>query len=162
MNLETKREFNEIAVAFKEDKFNCKTVSELVRLTREYKKDITNEEAKALLEIPLGVLKNDVELINPKKWSSEQGGYFAGNITWVDDAFKAKWKSVFTDYDFSLEDIYNLSKIVSDDFEKYRSASEFLLRNAEVTLRDDVKIKKTSNFSKSGQVFYSHILSVLK
>lgn len=38
---------------------------------------------------------------------------------------------------------------------------EFLLRNVEVTIRDDVKVKEYSNFYNSGNVFASHILKAI-
>ena len=161
MELQTKKDFNKLAQEFMNDKFSLTTVSNLIVLVRRYRKEFSKDEAKLLLEIPLNVLSNDVELINELEWADKPSGYFGGNITWIDDDFKNTWKPKFSSGNYGLKDIIELCKVVSEDFHKYRSSCEFLLRNVEVTLRDDVKIKKSSNFKDSGNVFSSHILKVI-
>lgn len=161
MKLQTKRDFNKLAQEFMNNKFDLTTVSNLIVLVRGYNKEISKYEAELLLEIPLNVLSNDVELIDESEWADKNAGYFEGNITWTDDDFKNFWKSKFSSGKYGLKDIIELCKVVSEDFEKYRNSCEFLLRNVEVTLRDDVKIKKSSNFKDSGNVFSSHILKAI-
>lgn len=161
MKLQAKRDFNELAQFFLEGNFNLGTVSNLIILVRRYRNEISEIEAKKLLEIPLNILENDVELIDENNWASRNADYFAGNITWVDGDFEKTWKNKFHSEQYGLEEIYELCKIVSDNFEEHRSSCEFLLRNIEVTIRDDVKVEEYSNFFDSGNVFALHILKAI-
>ncbi|MEG0133513.1 MAG: hypothetical protein RR891_06120 [Clostridium sp.] len=162
MELQTKRNFNVIAKEFESNNFKIETVSQIIVCLRKHKSDLTDQQAKTLLQIPIDVLENDVELKNEIKWQQENSSYFAGNITWADDDFKRLWKDKFTNKSYDLMDIAELCKTVANNFTKYREASEFLLRNVEVTLRDDVDIRSYSNFYKSGNVFSNEILNVIK
>lgn len=162
MDLQVKKEFNELAQKFETGEFDLKTVSNIIVLVRRYRKEISNIAAKLLLEIPLNVLQNDVELNDKENWIDDNRGYFEGNITWVDDNFKNEWKKRFSSGNFGIEDIIELCKIVSSDFEEHRSSCEFLLRNVEVTLRDDVTVLSYSNFYNSGRVFASQIFKAIE
>lgn len=161
MESEIKSKFYEIAKEFKNDQFDLKTVARIIIFIRSERKDLTAQEARLLLQIPINVLENDIELINKPKWVEENGSYFVGNITWADNEFTDKWKTRFSKDNFGLADMVELCKIIADDFDKYRSCCEFVLRNPEVTLRNDVKLKKSSNFNYRGELYYEEILKAL-
>ncbi|GEM_PF-2453458 len=162
MELQTKRDFNVIAKEFESNNFGVKAVSQIISCVRMHKSDLTDKQARTLLQIPIDILENDVELKNRAKWQQDNSSYFAGNITGTDDDFARLWKGKFANKSYDLMDIAELCKTVAYDFTKYRGASEFLLRNIEVTLRDDVDVRSCSNFYKSGNVFSNEILSVIK
>ena len=160
-SLDIKRDFGRISQEFREGNFSLQTVSRLIEIIRLYRKNLTPETASILLEIPINVLENDVELKNSEKWVKENSDYFAGNITWVDSDFLIDMKKKFYEGKFDLNTIIKLTRHVKDNFEELWSASEFLLRNTEVTIRDDVEISKYSNFSHSGNTFANQIDSAL-
>ena len=153
MELETRRLFFNIAQKFQQNNYTISTVSKIIVILRKNKGQITDLEAKRLLEIPINILKNDVEVINKEKWINENSSYFAGNVTCVGNAFQQKWGKKFYNGDFDLSDIIELTEIVKNNFGNYRGASEYLLRNAEATLRDDVILKSYSTFLKDGIFF---------
>lgn len=156
-DLQLKRDFNEIADEFLAGNFDPTTVSKIITLIREYQGKLSPEQVKILLEIPINVLENDVELINPDLWVSHNRGYFSGNITWVESEYFDDIKKRFATGNFGLGDIIELAKTVQNDYENLYSASEFLLRNVEVTLRDDVQLKGYTSFHKSGNVFSEQV-----
>lgn len=161
MKLQVQRDFYKVANEFKSGQYDIDIVSRIIVLVREYREELTVEAAKALLEIPINVLEKDVELINDKTWALDNSSYFYGNITWMDSTFQEKWRTKFASGSYTLEDIAELCRIISSNFDIYRSASEFLLRNVEVTLRDDVRLYKYSNFNDSGFVFYKKIVEAI-
>lgn len=154
MNLECKNDFINVAKNF-EKGFDVSTVSMLIIYIRSHRKEINAKEAKSLLEIPIEVLKN-AYLINPKEWTETKGGYFAGNITWAEESFTKEWKSRFRE-EFDLNDIIELCEVIASDFDTYRIPSEFLLRNVEVTIRDDINLFSNLN----GYEFYEKLMKVL-
>lgn len=162
MDLQIKKNFNELARKFEKNEFDLQTVSSLLVLVRRNRKEISNTAAELLLDIPLNVLQNDIELKDKQKWINDNREYFAGNITWVDENFENEWKQKFSSGNYGIEDIIELCKIVRSDFDKYRSSCEFLLRNVEVTLRDDVIVLNYSNFYNSGRVFASQIFKAIE
>ena len=156
MNIECKNDFLSIAKRFEREKIlSLTTVSCLIEYIRLHKRKINAEEAKALLEIPIEVLKNSY-LICPKRYVEMNRCYFSGNITWTEEPFTSQWKSRF-EGKFDLNEIIELTEIVANNFEKYSLASEFLLRNAEVTIRDDIKLSNKLDRYK----YYEKIMKVL-
>lgn len=162
MELEAKRLLYDIALKFKDGTYTTKTLSEMIVILRENKEQITDAEAKQLLEIPVNCLQNDVEIKNDEKWADENASYLGGNITWVDKDFQDKWRNRFYSGNYGLQDVIELTQIVKNNFAKYRRASEFLLRNAEVVLREDVVLKGNSKFKQHGEVFYNEITNIIK
>ena len=148
-----KRDFNILSKELKSDNFDLRTISNIVSNIRMHNGNLTAEQAKKLLEIPINVLENDVELISKVTWQSEHAHYFSGNITWVESDYFIKLKHRFANKNYTLSDIIDIAKIVGDEFDEYRSASEFLLRNVEVVLRDDVRLTGYTNFKQSGNVY---------
>lgn len=156
MNIECKENFLGIAKKFERERtLSCTTVSCLIEYIRLHKREISAEEAKALLEIPIEVLKN-AYLICPKRYVEMKGGYFSRNITWTEEPFTSQWRSRF-EGKFDLNEIIELTEIVANNFEKYRLASEFLLRNAEVTIREDVELSNKLD----GYEYYEKIMKVI-
>ncbi len=156
-NMMMRRDFHLISEEFKTENFTLQTVSRLIEQIRLYKNNLTKEQAVLLLEIPISILENDVEIMGSGRWSKTNGHYFSGNITWVNSDYFTKLKEKFASCKFGLEDIIDLARQVRDNFEELSSASDFLLRNVEVTLRDDVKLIAGSTFEKSGKVFAENI-----
>lgn len=154
MNLECKNDFINVVKKF-EKGFDVSTASLFIVYVRAHRKEISAEEAKLLLEIPLLVLKN-AYLIDPKNWVEKRGSYFAGNITWAEESFTKEWKSRFRG-NFSLYDIIYLCEIIANDFDTYRIPSEFLLRNVEVTIRDDIDLFSNGNEYE----FYEKLMKML-
>lgn len=162
MCLQLKKDFNELAKKFETNKFDLKTVSQLIELVRLYKQELSANSARILLEVPLNVIKYDVELKDKETWVNSNREYFSNNIIVEDKDFKKKWRQKFSNDDYDTQDIFELAKIVSEDFEKYRYSCEYLLRLIEVTIRDDVNLFDDSNFYKSGKIFSSHIIKAIE
>lgn len=103
-------------------------------------------QKKIILSIPLCVLESQVELIEDvADWSSKNTSYFAGNYA------QEPLHSTFSSGNFELDIMVKcLNEIISDNF---KLNSDFHLRNPEVTLRDDVKVKENSNFKESGRIY---------
>lgn len=162
MNFKMRRKFSEVAQEFKSNTFNVKTIYKIVELVRENKNELTDNECKELLQIPINVLLNDVELIKELEWSSKNSSYFYGNIPDKINLSSNQWKVKFSNGDYDVEDIGMFCEMIADNFAVYRSASEFMLRNIETTLRDDVKIKTYSKFKSLGEFFYRELLKIIE
>lgn len=161
-DLELIRDFYEISQSFSEGNYDLLTISGIISKIRSYAAILSPEEARILLDIPISILENDVELINPNKWAEKNSGYFAGNITWVDSNYFNQLKTKFAYGSFDLNDIVDLVKKVRDDYLNLYLASEFLLRNVEVTFRDDVKLVDVARFHKNGNLFAEQIKKAIK
>ena len=155
--MDMERDLNSISKLFKLGEFNLQTISNLVVYIREHRRLLTPEQAALLLEIPINVLKNDVELKKPAKWKIDNADYFGGNITWVSTKYFDELKKKFYSANFELGDIIDIAEHVKNDYDNLSSASEFLLRNVEVVIRDDVDLTSYSNFHDSGAVFSKYI-----
>lgn len=153
------RQFNFISRSFKSGKFSLQTIKELIYYTRAYKNVLTNDQVAILLSIPINVLEYDVYLKNPQKWQEERGEYFAGNIvlSMVGTGYLSKLKKRFSEGKFELEDIISIARHVKKDYLKLLEASEYLLRNVEVTIRDDVDLLNYSTFTNCGDVFARYV-----
>lgn len=152
-NLSIVRDFFILKESFENGDFSLQTVSDLIVTIRTHHSKLTNEQANLLLEIPLNVLKNDVELKNSISWQESRRGYFLGNMNTDDTDFVKNLKEKVASASFNLEDIFSLIKYVQDNFEELSTSVDFLLRNAEVTIRDDVRLYSSSTFNNSGKAF---------
>lgn len=82
---------------------------------------------------------------NVSTWSSKNAAYFSGNYA------QEPLHSSFKSGDFKLDIMVKcLNEIISDNG---KLNSDFHLRNPEVTLRDEVKVKEGSNFKESGRIY---------
>lgn len=145
MDLQTQVKFAEIYSKFQHEEHIPSDIGQLINTLRMYKKDISDDAKKILLSIPLCILENQVELKDPTTWSSDNGSYFAGN--YAQEPLHSRFESENFDLNIMVE---CLNEIISDTS---KLNSDFHLRNLETTLRDDVKIKKYSNFKESGKIF---------
>ncbi|MEK5393987.1 hypothetical protein NSQ59_27185 [Margalitia sp. FSL K6-0131] len=150
------RDFFIIKEAFENGDFSLQTISDLIVTIRTYRNKLTSEQAVLLLDIPLNVLENDVELKDNGLWQKSNRDYFSGNMNVHDSDYIKELKERITLASFGLKDIYDLTKYVQGNF-KVLSGVDFLLRNAEVTIRDDVKLKTYSTFNNSGKAFAFYI-----
>lgn len=155
-NLTMVREFFILKDSFENGDFSLRTVSDLIVTIRENRNNLTGEQAALLLDIPLNVLEYDVELTDKGSWQESNRGYFLGNMG-VDTEYVNELRQKITVGSFSLKDIYDLTKYVQENFKDLSLGADFLLRNAEVTLRDDVKLHNYSTFNKSGKAFAHYI-----
>ncbi|WP_322904796.1 hypothetical protein [Paenibacillus campi] len=155
-NLSMLRNFNELYEDFQNGQFDLVTVSNILVSIRKYENDLTHEQIKLLLNIPINIMEHDVEISNYSEFM-EFGGYFSGNITSQDDEILNKFKEKFRLKQYDLQDIISLTKYVQDNIELIDSDIELILRNPEVTIRDDIKLLEYSNFKKSGRVFAKQI-----
>ncbi|MCA1028854.1 hypothetical protein [Cytobacillus kochii] len=151
------RDFFIIKEAFENGDFSLQTVSELIITIRRYRDELTSEQAVLLLEIPLNVLENDVELKEDGLWQKSNRDYFSGNMNVHDSDYIKELKERITLASFGLEDISDLTKYIQGNFKELSMSVEFLLRNVEVTIRDDVKLNAHSTFNKSGKAFAHYI-----
>lgn len=155
--IQMERDLNSISRLFKSGEYDLQTISKLVVYIRKYRNLLTPDQAALLLEIPINILKNDVELKSPNKWQKDNAEYFGGNITWVKTEYFNELRKKFFSANFELDDIIDIAEHVKDDYENLSRASEFLLRNVEVAIRDDVNVLRYSDFKDSGAVFAKYI-----
>lgn len=145
MNLQTQIKFANIYSKFQNETHTPNDVGRLIEILRMNKHSISDNAKKLLLQIPLCVLENQVELISPTDWASKNSSYFSGNYA------QEPLHSRFSSKNFNLDIMVDcLNEIISDEA---KLNSDFHLRNPEVTLRDDVCVKKYSNFKESGKIF---------
>lgn len=145
MDLQTQIKFADIYSKLQHEEHSPSDIGKLIEILRMNKRDISDNAKKLLLSIPLCVLENQVELINPTDWSSKNGSYFAGN--YAQEPLHSRFNSEEFDLNIMIE---CLNEIISDSS---KLNSDFHLRNPEVTLCHDVKVKNYSNFKESGKIF---------
>lgn len=145
MELQTQIKFAKIYSKFYNEEHTPTDVGELIETIRYNKRFISDDAKKLLLQIPLCVLEDQVEIKNSATWAKQNGDYFAEN--YVQEPIHSRFKSNNFDLDIMVE---CLNEIICDSS---KLNSDFHLRNPEVTLRDDVTIKKLSNFKESGKLF---------
>ncbi|MBC9783531.1 hypothetical protein H1S01_03265 [Heliobacterium chlorum] len=160
MELNMLREFNLVSEQFERGQYNLGIISSLIVKIRRFNKSLTPEQAQILLEIPKNVLQNDVTLKDDEgKWARTNAGYFSGNMTQTKDPFIREMKAKFSSGNYELADIARLTEYTQKNFKKLEV--EFILRNPEVTLRDDVELIPGSSFLQSGRVFAAVINKAL-
>lgn len=145
MDLQTQIKFANIYSKFHNEEHTPTDIGELINILRANKHSISDEAKKLLLQIPLCVLENQVEIKNISDWSEQNGHYFAGN--YKQEPLHSRFESNNFDLDIMVE---CLNEIISDSS---KLNSDFHLRNPEVTLHDNVVVKKYSNFKESGKLF---------
>jgi len=159
-NINLKRKFNKISKDFKNNNFKLDTVAALVDEIRRGISSLTAQEAELLLEIPISVLETDVELTNLEEWKEQNRKYFSENMT-LDDLYIINLKNKFKEGFYDLDDIKNLTLYIKDNFDdlndKFGRTTGLLLRNVEVTIREDVKLINNDNFYASGNIFSQYI-----
>jgi hypothetical protein len=159
-SIELQRVFNEYSKKFKSDNYNLETIENLVDDIRFSIPKLTKYEIKLLLDIPISVLKHDVDIKDLKAWQRENSTYFSGNMCLENEEFVSNLQEKFLDGDFYLEDIIDIAVFVKDNYEtlakKHGRALEIILRNVECTLRD-VTLINISNFNASGNIFAKYI-----
>ena len=148
-DLSAVRDFDVIRKNFESGNFSLQTITELIIKIREHRYKLSDKEASGLLEIPVNVLKNDVELVNENTWKNQNSGYFSGNMTAKYDAYVCEMREKIERKEFSFEDIVELTMYVKDNFKELKGDVDFILRNPEVTIRDDVRLYPYSNFKES-------------
>lgn len=149
MDLQTQIKFADIYSKFYNEKHTPSDIGKLIQMLRENKQHISDESKKVLLQIPLCVLENQVEIENVSDWAEKNSHYFAGN--YAQEPLHSRFESKNFDISIMVE---CLNEIIADTS---KLNSDFHLRNPEVTLRDDVHIKDYSNFKESGKLF-AHIM----
>ena len=149
MDLQTRRKFFDIYSKFCNEEHTPTDIGKLIEILRENKLSISDESKKLLLQIPLYVLENQVEIKNIATWAEQNGHYFAGN--YAQEPIHSRFES--NDFDLGIM-VECLNEIISDSS---KLNSDFHLRNPEVTLRDDVTVKSSSDFKKCGKMFV-HII----
>jgi hypothetical protein len=152
-----------IKINFNNNEFDLQTISHLIALIRSNKFILTKEQIQKLLEIPIDLLENDVALNSISEFENF-GGYFSGNIRLNNDDSFLKFKKVFENHKHTLEDISEFIQLIHERImidKNLLFEIEFLLRNPEVVIRDDVSLHGYSNFKKSGAVFALYIDTVI-
>lgn len=145
MDLATQVKFAAVYSDFCNETHTPTDVSMIIQAIRENKRVISDEAKITLLQIPLFVLGNQVELKDEDFWSKKNGDYFAGN--WKEEPLHSKFIST----DFDLTTIEKGLQLIMGDPKLLNS--DLYLRNPEVTLRDDVRVKEYSSFKESGKIF---------
>jgi len=158
--LQVIRRLNEFVRNFEDGSFDLQTISSLVSLIRYYRGFLSDGQFRNLIQIPIDVLDNDVEISNEEKFI-RFGGYYSGNIRPTKDKYLSDLKVKFSNRGHELEDILNFTIYIHDNIDKLRYEIEFLLRNTEVVLRDDVKLLSYSNFKTSGNIFAQQIKNTM-
>ena len=139
--------------------------SKLINLIRDLKYDIDDAETTSLLDIVYHVLLEDVELIiENDTWCEQNGDYFAGNMVPKDNdisrKFTRKYSDIFRSKNFNLSIITAELRDIIDNYEALKS--DFYLRNPEVVLRDDVRVKDYDLFVDKGTKIANNLKTILK
>ncbi|HEY8804808.1 MAG TPA: hypothetical protein VIM42_06830 [Clostridium sp.] len=158
--LTLKRRFLKISNKFRTGDFNLSTIAMIIDEIRFSVGELTSDEVKLLLEIPMSVLKHDVDLNDESHWSKENMDYFGGNLCIEDEFVMDLRKKVlkghcgFNDMWSSLEYVKNnYNKLIT----KHGRNIELILRNPEVTIREDCKIVNEDEFRNSGEIFAQYV-----
>ena len=151
MLLSEQTKFATIYSHFCNEIHTLRDIGNLITQIRASRHKISDEAKKCMLEIPLTVLKEQVELnTDISSWTSSEGSYFAGNCV-----HNAKYKSIFENRTFNLDTMVVLLEDIMNDPAMLNS--DFYLRNPEVTIHRFVSVKEFSNFENSGLLF-AHVM----
>lgn len=145
MDLQTQVKFANIYSSLHNETHTLDDISKIIETLRHNSRNISDKAKIILLQIPLHVLINQVEITDIYAWRKNNSNYFSGN--WKEEPLHSKYKSGNFDLSTiveSLQTIMSDTKLLNSDFH---------LRNPEVTLRDDVTVKQYSNFKESGKIF---------
>lgn len=158
MNDLTKRRFQKISNKFKIGDFNLNTIAIIIDDIRFSVGELNSDEVKLLLEIPISVLKLDVDLNDESQWSKENMDYFAGNLC-IEDEFVMDLRKKVLEGHYGINDMLRSLEYVKDNYNslinRHGRSIELILRNPEVTLREDCKLLKgkEGEFRNSGKLF---------
>lgn len=148
MDIKVQNKFASIYSKCINEQQTVQDIGTLIVEIRNNAKSISDEAKKILLQIPLYVLENQVELKEDSStWASKNGYYFAGN--YAQEPIHSRFSSEKFELDIMvdcLKEIMSNSNLLNSDFH---------LRNPEVTLTSDVTTKNGSKFKESGKLFAS-------
>lgn len=145
MEAKTKEIFFSIHSKFLNNEHTLADIANLIENIRYNKHSISDDATKILLQIPLCVLENQVEIKNTVSWAEQNGHYFAGN--YAQEPFHSRFESKNFDLNIMVQCLYDIMTDPS------KLNSDYHLRNPEATLRDFVTIKEHTNFKESGNYF---------
>lgn len=152
-NLQVMRSFNAISQEFMSNDFDLRTVAELIARMRLHRHDLSSDQFKNLLEIPIDVLCYDVVEKDKKvKFLYSETDYFYGNMKHAarDHEYFQQFLDRMRAKDLSLNDMIAYTRYIQENPSLH---DDYLLRNTEVTLREFVILSDFSNFMRSGRVF---------
>lgn len=158
--LNMRKSFRKIYEEIKQNNIQLETISEILTLVREYRYKLNEFEVANLLDIPIDVLRNHVVVIDKKSFL-RSGSYFAGNMNTTNDEYMKSFKKKFENQNFSLDDISEILEYAQKNFKVLGNSIDFILRNPEVVIRDDVKLQSTKKFNESSKIYCDKIENVL-
>lgn len=126
---------NEIIEHLKKESFNGHSMQYLRDFIRKYYDLFTSETLRNLVNLYVLILKNSRLKMDEKVWATENSCYFAGNVNLPEDDC---YRQLFKSKKYTLSDLINFTEYISDNLSETRIS--YYLRNAEVTIRDDVNI----------------------
>lgn len=150
--------FYKIINEFRCQKHSLNTFVSLVEEIRNNVNNLNQTQIQGVLDNVAYVLENS-RLKDPTLWSKKNSEYFSGNIIIKSDKdnFLIKTKDKFDSGKYELRDIKGLAVFVRDYydrlFEQRGTGVELLLRNIEVTLRDDIEVNDEIDFYNNGIKF---------
>ena len=152
MDLEIQCKFAPYYLKFKKCDHEMLDIGSFLCTLRGNRMKMSFEAMNKMLQIPLTVLNSQCELKeNESIWTSKHGYYFSGNIPSPKDEVLLSFKEKFKSHSFTLETIYDFLLAISQSPDYIKS--DFYMRNAEVTVRDDVRETRFSYFKESGLIF---------
>ena len=159
-DLTLKRRFLKINNQFRTGNFNLSTIAAIIDEIRFSIGQLTCEEVKLLLEIPINVLKLDVCLTNETLWRQENMDYFAGNLC-LEDEFVMHLRKKILEGKCDINDMLISLEYVKNNYNKLLNRHgrniELILRNPEVTLSEDCKIVNEDEFGNNGELFAQYV-----
>ncbi|MBU3112110.1 hypothetical protein [Clostridium lacusfryxellense] len=164
-SLTLKKRFLKISNKFKTGDFNLSTVATIIDEIRFSMGELTSDEVELLLEIPISVLKLDVDLNDKSIWCQENLDYFSGNLC-IEDDFVMDLRKKVLDGKCEINDMMGSLEYVKNNYNKLRTRHgrniELILRNPEVTIREDCKLINEDEFSNRGGLFAKYVDKAIK
>lgn len=146
MDLSLQIQFAEVYAQFLNNEHNLNTIGKLIEIVRENRYKLSSDAMRTMLQIPLCVLEECVEIKDEIEWAKENGSYFSGNC--VGDEY---YITVYQSEAYTLNTIAEHLRDIMDNDDKLRHS--FCLRISEVTISRDANVKRFSNFGKCGPIF---------
>ena len=164
-SLTLKRRFSKISNKFKKGNFDLNTVAGIIDEIRFSIGELTSDEVELLLEIPISVLKLNVDLNDKSTWYQENLDYFAGNLC-IEDDFVMDLRKKVLEGKCGIDDMWDSLEYVKNNYNKLRTRHgrniELILRNPEVTIREDCKIINEDEFRNNGELFAQYVEKAIK
>ena len=158
--LSLKNRFLKVGNKFKIGDFNLTTIASIIDEIRYSVGELTSDEVTLLLEIPISVLKVDVDLSDEILWRNENMDYFAGNLC-IEDDFGMELRKKVLEGNCDINDMSLSLEYVKDNYNRLINRHgrniELILRNPEVTLREDCRIINEDKFISKGALFAKYI-----